>query len=404
MDKHSRLVSSPGCGEGGVDDVGQGLRFSGLVGMFELRRAPYLVRHRHHVHFVVRVVGRVFVVDGVAKGGFLVGGAEEPLASTEHDRVGVKTLAYAPMVADHLLDASGWEHRGHDDLVGGLADAVHAPGALHHSHHCPRQVVVDHDPGILEVLPLRQDIGGHQHPYGRRALGDPAQRCIGQRREPARSQRGVGVGAGDRLHAVDPALSEGGGYVGGGVGVLGEHDHLLGAVVVAGKPDEGVKLGIGILVPVADAVQDTVDQPVVEAQLLSQFIGEQQRSQALDLVGLDEPGVGGFGVSDPDDRVNRKFIVASAVVHIGRRRLNGNGTAHRGQIPSSVDGKKEDVVAEAVAAQRGDECGPRRPEPLVDQRPGEADQVQIALRLLPPRLDRRGLVMRQIVSLVGALR
>ena len=49
------------------------------------------------------------------------------------------------------------------NLLGFLADTVHAARALDEADDGPGQIEVHHDGGVLEVLAFAEDIGGDQH-------------------------------------------------------------------------------------------------------------------------------------------------------------------------------------------------------------------------------------------------
>ena len=57
------------------------------------------------------------------------------------------------ILGEHIVD--------HDRLVG-TADAINAAVSLHEADRVPRQVVVDGDPAVLEVLALGQHVGADQ--------------------------------------------------------------------------------------------------------------------------------------------------------------------------------------------------------------------------------------------------
>ena len=60
------------------------------------------------------------------------------------------------------LDPGGREEGIAQDLLGLLADSVDAPGPLDKSDDGPREVEVNDDCAILEVLPFAQDVRRHQ--------------------------------------------------------------------------------------------------------------------------------------------------------------------------------------------------------------------------------------------------
>ena len=173
--------------------------------------------------------------------------AEEPLVGAEGGGVVAEPLPDALAQADRLLDLLVRDQVD-EDLVGLLADAVDTAGALDDPDDRPRQVVVDDDVGVLEVLALGQDVGGDQDVdrvrrpacvrLPRRAGGCSRARSGGRWRLGRRSRRYASPTFGDAgvLQRLRDVL--------GGVGVLGEDEHLLARVVVAEQVDEGVDLGV----------------------------------------------------------------------------------------------------------------------------------------------------------------
>ena len=87
---------------------------------------------------------------------------EEGLVGPHDLRVLLETLPDAAAQADDPLDAISRQERVAEDLLGLLPDAVHAAGALDQPNDRPRQVVIDDDRAVLEVLPLAEHIGRNE--------------------------------------------------------------------------------------------------------------------------------------------------------------------------------------------------------------------------------------------------
>ena len=88
---------------------------------------------------------------------------EEGFIGADDLSVLVQALADARAQANDALDAIGGQERVAEDLLGLLADAIHAARALDQADDGPRQIVVDDDGAVLQVLAFAQDIGGDQH-------------------------------------------------------------------------------------------------------------------------------------------------------------------------------------------------------------------------------------------------
>ena len=85
---------------------------------------------------------------------------EEGLVGAHHLGVLVQALPHAGAQPDDALHAVGRQEGVAEDLLGLLPDAIHAARPLDQADDGPRQVVVDDDGAVLEVLAFAQDIGG----------------------------------------------------------------------------------------------------------------------------------------------------------------------------------------------------------------------------------------------------
>jgi len=92
----------------------------------------------------------------------VVGVLEEALVGAHYLGVLDEALSHARPKADDALDTRRRKERVAENRVGVLADAVHAPGSLHEPNDRPREVVIDDDGGVLEILALAEHVGGDE--------------------------------------------------------------------------------------------------------------------------------------------------------------------------------------------------------------------------------------------------
>ena len=123
---------------------------------------------------------------------------------------------------EHLAFPGGKGHQIPQMAHFGLADAVDAPEALLDPVRVPRQVVVDHQVGPLQVHPFPGGVGGHQHPRPRVVAEAVLDAAAILPFHPA-------VDVFHRLRPAQPGLNFRG-QVMEGVFMFGEHDQFAGRV------------------------------------------------------------------------------------------------------------------------------------------------------------------------------
>ena len=87
---------------------------------------------------------------------------EELLIGTDYFGVFTQTLSDTGAQTDNSFHAVGGEEAVAEDAVGFLSNTVHTAGTLDEADDGPREVVVDNDGRVLEILTFAEHIGGDQ--------------------------------------------------------------------------------------------------------------------------------------------------------------------------------------------------------------------------------------------------
>ena len=93
--------------------------------------------------------------------GLVVVAFKEGLVGADDFGVFIQAAAYFGTEGDDGFKSVGGEKAVAEDFGGLLADAVDAAGALDETDDRPREVVVDDDGAVLEVLAFAEDVGGY---------------------------------------------------------------------------------------------------------------------------------------------------------------------------------------------------------------------------------------------------
>ena len=215
---------------------------------------------------------------------------EKHLVRADNFGVFVETLADTGAQADETLDAIRWDKRVAEDLLGFLADTIHAAGTLDEADDGPRQIEVYDDGGVLEVLTFTEHVGGDQHAkfFGRRNVaGRPfLPPLIAFGAEPA----GV-VGwfirvTGNTGHLFEATRLQLVGEVGNGVGKLGEDDDLLAGMFLRQEFVEFGQLVILIGLPLAGDFEDGEQSLGILREMLGKVVNEHIRTQPVKIAAV----------------------------------------------------------------------------------------------------------------------
>jgi hypothetical protein len=87
---------------------------------------------------------------------------EKGFIGANYFRVRVEPRSHFCSKVDDRFDSVCWQEAVAKDFVGLLTDTIHAACPLDKTNDRPRQVVVDDDESVLEVLSFTQDIGGNE--------------------------------------------------------------------------------------------------------------------------------------------------------------------------------------------------------------------------------------------------
>ena len=185
---------------------------------------PHLPGVGGKVHFVIAVVehARAFGVEVANDGGLFV--LEEGFVGAHDLGVFLQALLDAGAQLDQALHTLGRQERVAAYLFRLLADAVYPAGALNEPDDGPGQVEVHDGIAVLKVLAFRQHIGTDQHAD---LVGLRHVLVVGTWRELAGHRIGVCGRAGSHREVDHAALAQFAPQVAGGVGKLGEHQHLV---------------------------------------------------------------------------------------------------------------------------------------------------------------------------------
>ena len=149
---------------GGIDHVGQGRNDLLQLGVAVDGVLPDLVGVGSQVHLgvLVAVQDAGLLGEQVADDLVVPVVLKEGLIGADDFGVLLQALADAGAQADDPFNAVGRQEGVAEDLLGLLADAVHAAGALDKPDDRPGQIVIDDDGAVLEVLAFAEHVGGDQ--------------------------------------------------------------------------------------------------------------------------------------------------------------------------------------------------------------------------------------------------
>ena len=136
-------------------------------GLFERRVAvdgvlPDLVGVGTQVHLAVRVVveDAGLLGEQVADRLLVVVVFEEVFVGADDFGILLQALADSGPQPEDSFNAVGRQEGIAENGLRLLADTVHAAGTLHKPNDGPRQIVIHHDGGVLEVLAFAEHVGG----------------------------------------------------------------------------------------------------------------------------------------------------------------------------------------------------------------------------------------------------
>ena len=193
----------------------------------------------------------------------------------------MKSLPHPCAEENQVLHSIGRQEGIANNLLRSLADSVHAPGSLHESDNGPREIEIDDDCTILEVLPLAQYVRRDQDS---KFLidADAVPLVVTGRTEAPGVARGVLRLACYASQALDPTRAKLCLQVPHGVGKLRKDDDLLIRMVFREQFVQGIELCVLLWLPSPAAFQHAKQARGIGSKIRRQRLHEQIGAQPLE--------------------------------------------------------------------------------------------------------------------------